>query len=242
LVDRLRSARNIDVYVTLTGQHREMLDQVNDMFGISGDHDLNILAPKQTLASITGKTLAGLTGLLGTVRPDADVVQADNGTSTAAALAAFYEKIPVVHLEAGLRSGYRYSPFPEEINRKITTQIASLHLAPTASSRANLLRENVPEPDIAVTGNTVIDALHAVVAQPADFTTPELNVLAEHEGPMLLVTTHRRESYGDAMSNIGRALRELATDRPNLLIVFPAHRSPVMREAVLPHLHGLENV
>ncbi|GAB3566413.1 non-hydrolyzing UDP-N-acetylglucosamine 2-epimerase [Spelaeicoccus albus] len=242
LVAALRETAELDVFISLTGQHREMLDQVNELFGIVGDHDLNILSPRQTLSAITAKTLGGLAELFETVKPDAVVVQGDTGTSTAAAMAAFYEQIPVVHLEAGLRSGHRYSPFPEEINRKITTQIASLHLAPTASSRANLVHEGVPDDDIVVTGNTVIDALHEVVRRPADFTTPELAALARIDAPVLLVTTHRRENYGDAMSNIGRALRQLATERPELRVVFPAHRSPVMREAVLPHIDDLPNV
>ncbi|GAB3562096.1 UDP-N-acetylglucosamine 2-epimerase (non-hydrolyzing) [Spelaeicoccus albus] len=242
LIALLREGPELDVFVTVTGQHREMLDQVNDLFGIAGDHDLNIHSPRQTLSAITAKALAGLSSLFATVRPDAVVVQGNTGTSTAAALAAFYEKIPVVHLEAGLRSGHRYSPFPEEINRKVTTQIASLHLAPTQSSRANLIREGVPDGEIVVTGNTVIDALHTVVKAPAAFTAPELRAAIRRDGPLLLVTTHRRENYGDAMSNVGRALRQLAAERPELRIVFPAHRSPVMREAMLPHLENLSNV
>lgn len=245
LVHALRGAPGLDVFITLTGQHREMLDQVNSLFNIAADHDLNIISDKQTLVDITGRTLVGLNELFARVRPDAVIVQGDTNSAAAAALAGFYHHIPVVHLEAGLRSGNPASPFPEEGNRKVISQLAALHLAPTAESRANLLRENVRAADIAVTGNTVIDALLSAARDESGFTDPGLagaGPAGAHTGPRLLVTTHRRENFGESMQNIGKAVASLAIDRPELQIVFPAHRSPVMREAVLPHLENLSNV
>jgi UDP-N-acetylglucosamine 2-epimerase (non-hydrolysing) len=226
----------------VTGQHREMLDQVNQLFGIVPDHDLDILQPGQTLAGITSRVLEGLDPILKATQPDAVMVQGDTTTSTAAALAAFYRQIPVVHLEAGLRSHDITSPFPEEANRKITTQIAALHLAPTAASKANLLREGVAAADIAVTGNTVIDALLMTAGKEVPFADPALENLASSTRPILLVTTHRRENWGDNMHGVGRALARIARSEPELVIVLPAHRNPIVREALLPYLNGLGNV
>jgi UDP-N-acetylglucosamine 2-epimerase (non-hydrolysing) len=226
----------------VTGQHREMLDQVNELFGNVPDHDLNILQHGQTLAGITGRVLEGLDPILDAIKPDAVMVQGDTTTSTAAALAAFYRQIPVVHLEAGLRSHDITSPFPEEANRRITTQITALHLAPTAASKRNLLREGVAGADIAVTGNTVIDALLMTSGKETPFADPALEQLASSTRPILLVTTHRRENWGDTMRGVGRALASIATREPNQVIVLPAHRNPVVREALLPYLRGLENV
>ncbi|NMR20526.1 non-hydrolyzing UDP-N-acetylglucosamine 2-epimerase [Cellulomonas fimi] len=226
----------------VTGQHREMLDEVNDIFGIVPDHDLDIMKHGQTLAQILGRVLEGLDPILEAVRPDAVMVQGDTTTSTAAALAAFYRQIPVVHLEAGLRSHDISSPFPEEANRKITTQISALHLAPTSVSRANLMREGVAAETIAVTGNTVIDALLGTVDKHLPFTDPALEELAGSGRPVLLVTTHRRENWGEAMHGVGRAIARIARAEPELTVVLPIHRNPVVREAVLPHLAGLANV
>jgi UDP-N-acetylglucosamine 2-epimerase (non-hydrolysing) len=246
IVRALNADERFDCFTTVTGQHREMLDQVNDLFGITPDADLNIMLPNQTLNGIMGRTLSGLDSLIQEQRPDAVVVQGDTTTSTAGAIAAFYLGVPVVHAEAGLRSGNLFSPFPEEANRKITSQIASLHLAPTSTSKANLLREAVTEEDVVVTGNTVIDALLTTVEKKVPFTDPELGALAERvasgTGRVLLVTTHRRENQGDAMRGVGRALARLAARFPDVTIVLPAHRNPVVREAVLPALEGLDNV
>src|SRR5665647_272104 len=226
----------------VTGQHREMLDQVNELFGIVPDYDLDILQHGQTLAGITSRVLEGLDPILEATKPDAVMVQGDTTTSTAEALAAFYRQIPVVHLEAGLRSHDITSPFPEEANRKITTQIAALHLAPTADSKANLLREGVSAVDIAVTGNTVIDALLTTAGKEIPFADPALEHLATSARPILLVTTHRRENWGDTMHGVGRALAHIARSEPDQVIVLPAHRNPIVREALLPYLNGLENV
>ncbi|WP_275451106.1 UDP-N-acetylglucosamine 2-epimerase (non-hydrolyzing) [Arthrobacter sp. H5] len=242
IVAALKSSEHFECIVTVTGQHRAMLDQVNELFGIVPDHDLNIIQQRQTLNSIMTKTIDGLDQLFEAAKPDAVIVQGDTTTSTAAAIAAFYHGIPVVHVEAGLRSGNLFSPFPEEANRKITSQIASLHLAPTSTSKANLMAENVPEKDIVVTGNTVIDALLATVAKQVPFTDPQLEELASSGKRILLVTTHRRENQGDAMRGVGRALARIADAEPELIIVLPAHKNPVVREAVLPALEGKSNV
>ncbi|TFH70762.1 non-hydrolyzing UDP-N-acetylglucosamine 2-epimerase [Cellulomonas sp. HD19AZ1] len=242
LVKAIEASDDLDGVVVVTGQHREMLDQVNALFEITPDHDLDVMSHGQTLAQIFSRVLDGLDPILAAERPDAVVVQGDTTTSTAAALAAFYRQIPVVHLEAGLRSGDLASPFPEEGNRKITSQIAALHLAPTETSRENLLREGVADGDIVVTGNTVIDALYATVGKQVEFSDPGLEELAAQQAPMLLVTTHRRENWGEPMAGIGRAVATIARRFPDLTIVLPAHHNPLVRDALLTALEGISNV
>ncbi|MET3976979.1 UDP-N-acetylglucosamine 2-epimerase (non-hydrolyzing) [Cellulosimicrobium sp. 4261] len=242
VIKALEQSPDFESVTVVTGQHREMLDQVNELFGIVPDHDLDIMSHGQTLAQIFARVIEGLDPILEKEKPTAVVVQGDTSTSTAAALAAFYRQIPVVHLEAGLRSGNIQSPFPEEANRKITTQIAALHLAPTETSRANLLAEGVDDTAIAVTGNTVIDALLTTVGKEIPFTDPRLEQLAASGRRILLVTTHRRENWGGAMEGVGRALARIARAFPDLEIVLPAHRNPVVRDAVLPQLEGIDNV
>jgi UDP-N-acetylglucosamine 2-epimerase (non-hydrolysing) len=226
----------------VTAQHRSMLDQVNRVFGIEPEFDLNIHRPGQTLAEITTRALTGVHFLLAEQRPDAVVVQGDTTTVFAAALAAFYEKIPVVHLEAGLRTGDPWSPYPEEINRRLATRLAALHLSPTSTSRSNLLAENVDPQTVVVTGNTVIDALLWTVGRQFGYGDPVLSDLDDTDAPLLLVTAHRRESWGDPMRAVGRALARIAREYPDLRIVFPIHRNPVVREAILPAIEGLPNV
>ncbi|MGO4247949.1 non-hydrolyzing UDP-N-acetylglucosamine 2-epimerase [Paenarthrobacter sp. RAF54_2] len=242
IVHALHESEEFDCIVTVTGQHREMLDQVNELFGITPDHDLDILQPGQSLTDIMTRTMTGLDKLFSANKPDAVIVQGDTTTSTAGAIAAFYHGIPVIHVEAGLRSGNLLSPFPEEANRKITSQITTLHLAPTTTSRANLLAEGVSAEDIVVTGNSVIDALFTTVDKQIPFTDPQLEELAASGRKILLVTTHRRENQGDAMRGVGRALARIADAEPDLVIVLPAHKNPVVREAVLPALEGKTNV
>ncbi|KLU08109.1 non-hydrolyzing UDP-N-acetylglucosamine 2-epimerase [Kocuria sp. SM24M-10] len=242
IVKALEDSPDFECVVTVTGQHREMLDQVNEIFDIIPNHDLNIIQPRQTLNGILTRTVEGLEVLFAENTPDAVVVQGDTTTSTAAAIAAFYRGIPVIHAEAGLRSFDLLSPFPEEANRKLTSQITSLHLAPTATSKRNLCAEAIPEDDIVVTGNTVIDALLHTVGKKLPFTDPALEQIAASEGKVLLVTTHRRENQGEAMRGVGRALARIAAAEPELTIVLPAHRNPVVREAVLPALEGKDNV
>lgn len=242
VITALEADDRFDSLAVVTGQHREMLDQVNRVFGIVPDHDLDIMSHGQTLTQIFARVMERLDPILAEVRPDAVIVQGDTSTSAAAALAAFYRQIPVIHLEAGLRSGDILSPFPEEANRKITSQIAALHLAPTLRSLANLVAEGVPLEDIVVTGNTVIDALYLAVDRRTAFTDPAVERVAASGRRIVLVTTHRRENWGDAMEGMGRALARIARHFPDAEVVLPVHRNPVVREAVLPHLEGLPNV
>lgn len=242
VIRALQRSPKLASVTVVTGQHREMLDQVNEIFGISPDHDLNVFAHGQTLNALMAKVFDRLDPVLEQESPDALVVQGDTSTVAAASLAAFYRKIPVVHLEAGLRSGNIRSPFPEEANRKVTSQLSSLHLAPTRSSRDNLLREAVAEAAIVVTGNTVIDALLHTVDKRLDISDPRLSALVDSGAQILLVTSHRRESWGGAMEGVGRALRRLAHSFSEMTIVLPAHPNPIVRQAVLPQLQGLDNV
>lgn len=245
IIKALEASDVLEPVVTVTGQHREMLDQVNELFGIEPDHDLNIIQPRQTLNAVMAKTLMGLDTILEDVAPDAVIVQGDTTTSTAGAIAAFNRGIPVVHAEAGLRSFNIFSPFPEEANRKLTTQLASLHLAPTSVSRDNLLRETVPADDVYITGNTVIDALYDVVDKKVPFEEERLRDVAAQVAAgkkLVLVTTHRRENQGDAMRGVGRALARLADTHSDVVFVLPAHKNPVVREAVLPYIEDKSNV
>ncbi|MFJ3404439.1 non-hydrolyzing UDP-N-acetylglucosamine 2-epimerase [Promicromonospora sp. NPDC090134] len=242
VITALEADDRFDSVTVVTGQHREMLDQVNEVFGIVPDHDLDVMSHGQTLGQIFARVMSRLDPILEARRPDVVLVQGDTSTSTAAALAAFYRRIPVVHLEAGLRSGDIMSPFPEEANRKITSQIASLHLAPTLRSLANLVAEGVKLEDIAVTGNTVIDALYLAVERRTAFTDAAVERVAASGRRIVLVTTHRRENWGAAMEGVGRALARIARRFPGTEIVLPVHRNPVVRDAVLPHLDGLANV
>src|SRR5699024_2869293 len=214
----------------VTGQHREMLDQVNSMFGIEPDHDLNIMSNGQSLNGIVAKVIAGIDEILVQEHPDPVVVQGDTSTVMSAAVAAFNRQIPVIHLEAGLRSGDINSPFPEEANRKLTSQIAALHLAPTSTSKGNLTREDISENAIVITGNSVIDTLmYATQNLYVTFEDPRLESLREAKqagatGQVLLVTAHRRENLGAAMDDIGQAVAELARKYPELTVVFPIHK------------------
>lgn len=242
LIGALRQAPDLEPVVVVTGQHRQMLDQVNELFEIVPDHDLDIITPRQTLPDVTTRVLTGTTSVIQSVRPDAVVVQGDTTTSFAAALAAFYEKVPVVHVEAGLRTDDRYNPFPEEINRRLTGRLASVHLAPTATNRANLLAEGIPASDIVVTGNTVIDALFDVVARRITYTDDRISALVDSGRRIVLVTTHRRESWGEPMRSAVRAIADVASSHPDISVVLPLHRNPVVREVVEPVLGGLPNV
>lgn len=229
------------VKVVVTGQHREMLDQVNEVFGITPDVDLDIHSAGQPLTQITTRTLEGLAVVLADEKPDAVLVQGDTSTTFVAALAAFYAGVPVIHTEAGLRTGDPTSPFPEEINRRLTTQIASLHLTPTSAARANLLAENVDEKDIVVTGNSVIDALLLTVATEPELEDPALEDFLKEGRPVVLVTAHRRESWGEPLRQVGRAVARLAAAHPGVDFVFPAHRNPLVREAITPLLESVPN-
>ncbi|WP_110182137.1 non-hydrolyzing UDP-N-acetylglucosamine 2-epimerase [Nocardioides solisilvae] len=236
----LAESRHLEPVVVVTGQHRQMLDQVNGLFGIRPARDLDVIRPRQELHEVTQRVLAGMTEVLRAERPDAVLVQGDTTTTMVAALAAFYEKVPVVHLEAGLRTHDRYNPFPEEINRRLTSQLASLHLAPTSVSRDNLLRDGLDPSDVVVTGNTVIDALLDVVARELPLEDPALAVLDGR--PAVLVTSHRRESWGEPMARTASAVARLAKEFPETVFLLPAHLNPTVREVLLPPLEGLANV
>ena len=240
VVRELYGSRRLDVTVVVTGQHRAMLDQVNALFDIVPDHDLDVIRPRQQLHDVTQRVLAGLTEVIRAERPDALVVQGDTTTSFAAGLAAFYEQVPVVHVEAGLRTDNRYDPFPEEINRRLTSQLTSLHLAPTHTSRSNLLRDGIAEQDVVVTGNTVIDALMDVVARRLPLENPALEVMDGR--PAVLITSHRRESWGQPMARTAAAITRLAKEFDEVAFVLPAHLNPTVREVLLPPLEGLANV
>jgi UDP-N-acetylglucosamine 2-epimerase (non-hydrolysing) len=228
--------------VTVTGQHREMLDQVNDLFAIVPDHDLDLMVPGATLTELASRTLMAIGRLVELVEPDAVVVQGDTSTALFTALAAFYQGCPVVHLEAGLRSGDTTSPFPEEANRRQTAPVAALHLAPTAQARGNLLRENIPEHDIAVTGNTVIDALYSVLDLPVDFCDAGLAALIASDERYVLVTSHRRESWGQPMRNAMEGLRLVADKNSDVRLVIPMHRNPIVRSVICDVLSDSANV
>ena len=242
IVKALKEADEFECVVVVTGQHREMLDQVNELFGITPDYDLDVIQPRQTLNGLLTKTIAGLDEIFEKEKPDAVVVQGDTTTSTAGAIAAFYRGIPVVHAEAGLRSYDIFSPFPEEANRKLTSQIASLHLAPTSLSKRNLERETFKGSDIVITGNSVIDALLTVVEKKVPFSDPKLEELVSSGKRIVLVTTHRRENQGEPMRGIGRALAKLSNAEPDVEFILPLHRNPAVREALLPEIEGLPNV
>ncbi|MGP9607482.1 non-hydrolyzing UDP-N-acetylglucosamine 2-epimerase [Glutamicibacter sp. AOP33-2CA-4] len=242
IVKALKEAEGFDCVVVVTGQHREMLDQVNELFGIKPDYDLDVIQPRQTLNGLLTKTIAGLDEIFEKEKPDAVVVQGDTTTSTAGAIAAFYRGIPVVHAEAGLRSYDLFSPFPEEANRKLTSQIAGLHLAPTSLSKRNLERETFNSKDIVITGNSVIDALLTVVEKKIPFTDPQLEEIVNSGKRIVLVTTHRRENQGEPMRGIGRAIARLSAAEPDIQFILPLHRNPAVREALLPEIDGIPNI
>ena len=224
-----------------TGQHKEMLEQVNSMFGIKPAYDLGLMKPGQGLNEIVSRALAGLDEIITEVEPDVIISQGDTSTAMAAAMAGFHRGVKIVHLEAGLRTGDIFSPFPEEANRKIIGQVASLHLAPTEGSLENLRMENFRSKDIVVTGNTVIDALLEAASWDTTFADPKLQEAAASDKRMVVVTTHRRENL-DAMKEIGGAVQDLAKAYPEIYFALPLHLNPAVRQAVLPEVQNLDNV
>lgn len=245
VVRGLVSAGDFDVKVCVTAQHRQMLDQVLDLFKIVPDYDLDLMRPGQDLYSLTAGVLTNLKPVLEDFSPNLVLVHGDTATTLATSLAAYYAQIPVGHVEAGLRTGNIYSPWPEEVNRKVTTTIARLHFAPTESARQNLLRENVPSDHVAVTGNTVIDALHQVVKLLDDditLSTKFVHDFALDEGRrLILVTGHRRESFGDGFGRICDALEEISK-RDDVQIIYPLHLNPNVKGPVEKRLGSLHNV
>ena len=226
----------VNLRVLATAQHRHMLDQVNDFFGINPDFDLNIMRPNQALTALTGRLLLELDSVLHTEKPDAVLVQGDTTTVMTVALACFYHRIPIGHVEAGLRTWDIQNPFPEEANRVIAGKLARWHFAPTEVSRQNLLKEGVPDKDIIVTGNTVIDALLMTAAK--DLT---LDIPLDPAKRLVLVTSHRRENFGEPFRNICRALRTLAQNNPDVQFLYPVHPNPNVKDVAYQFLAELPN-
>lgn len=242
LVKELASRPGIESLCCVTAQHRQMLDSVLEVFSVRPDRDLDIMAPRQTLSHITSKCLLGMDEAIDELKPDMILVHGDTSTTFAGALSAYYHQVSVGHVEAGLRTYDKYAPFPEEMNRVLTSSIADLHFCPTAGNRENLLREGQDPEGIFITGNTVIDALNTTVRKDYRFTTDELNRLPYGEKKVLLVTCHRRENYGEPMKQIMLALRQIAEENRDVELVYPVHLSPVVREAVDQYLRGAPRV
>ena len=232
----------IEPIVAVTAQHREMLDQVLQLFAIKPDYDLNIMTAGQTLYDVTGRALAGLKDVLAEAQPDMVLVHGDTTTTFVGALASFYAQIPVGHVEAGLRTGNKFSPYPEEMNRKLTGAIADIHFAPTSTSKNNLLKENIDPAAIVVTGNTVIDALQTTVKADYRFTDSGLQKALAGGKRLILVTTHRRENLGEPMRHVYQALRKVLENHPDVEAIFPGHKNPKVREIVNEELGKLAQV
>lgn len=247
VVQALYAHPKIQARVCVTAQHREMLDQVLELFSIEPDYDLNIMLPGQTLTDITGNILKGMESVLHESRPDVVLVHGDTTTTLATSLAAFYQRIPVGHVEAGLRTGDLYSPWPEEANRKITAALAKWHFSPTESAKANLLAENIAKENILITGNTVIDALLEVknkLENDHKFQSrccEQFDFIADNSR-IILVTGHRRESFGGGFERICDALAITAKQQPNVQIIYPVHLNPNVREPVNRLLRDIDNI
>ncbi len=245
-----RYPEEFETIVCVTGQHRQMLDQVLSLFEIIPDYDLNIMQPNQDLYDVTSRVLLGMRDVLKLSKPDAVFVHGDTATSTAAALAAFYLQIPVAHVEAGLRTGNIYSPWPEEMNRLLTGRLTTYHLSPTIGAERNLLNENIPQEQILVTGNTVIDALQWVIKKIKEDISIEQQICSQlkqsgydvsrinQERKLILITGHRRENFGDGFLNICQAIKELAEKYPAIDFLYPMHLNPNVRKPVMEILNG----
>ena len=241
LVKELQSREEIESICCVTAQHREMLDSVMQVFELTADKDLDIMSPRQTLSAITTKCINGMDDVIEDVKPDLILVHGDTTTTFAGALSAFYHKVRVGHVEAGLRTYDKYSPYPEEMNRKLVTAIADLYFCPTVNNRRNLEAEGIHD-NIFITGNTVIDAIHTTVKADYQFTTPILNELDYENKKIVLVTCHRRENYGEPMREIMTALRALAEKHEDVELVYPVHLSPVVQEAAQTYLGGMDRI
>lgn len=241
IIKEIQKRDKIESYTCVTGQHREMLDQVLEIFDIVPDYDLNIFKKGQSLTEVTTKTLQGLEKVLDELKPDILLVQGDTTTVFAAALAAFYKKIKIGHVEAGLRSGNIYSPYPEEANRKLTGIITNFHFAPTIANKNNLLREGYDENSIYITGNTVIDALKYSVKEKYQFGDEILDNI-DYNKDVILLTSHRRENWGEPMENIFSAVKRVVEERENVEVIFPVHLNPIVREIANKYFSDLDRV
>jgi len=247
LVLALKQETDFQINVCVTGQHRHMLDQVLPVFEVKPDVDLNLMEPNQTLSGFTSKALIALDGYFSQNKPDMVIVQGDTTTVFCAALSAFYHKIPVGHVEAGLRTWNKYSPYPEEINRTLCTKLADFHFAPTEWAKENLLKEGIPEKNIYLTGNTVIDALYIAVKKirddpPVIKGVPPNIMEGKNRSPVVLITGHRRENFGTGFADICQAISELAIKFPAVSFIYPVHLNPNIRKPVFDMLSGRENI
>lgn len=238
IIKVMEKVPEIENVICVTAQHREMLDQVLNLFNIEPDYDLNIFKPGQTLTEITMRALEGLEKVIKEVKPDILLVQGDTTTVFSGALAAFYQKVKIGHVEAGLRSGNLYSPYPEEANRKLTGILADFHFAPTKTNKENLLKEGYPEEKIFITGNTVIDALQYAVKEDYEFAIPLLNEIDFKNKKVILLTSHRRENIGKPMENIFSAVRDITLKHEDVEVVFPIHLNPKVREIAYKVFEG----
>ncbi len=242
LVKALEAEESIQSMVCVTAQHRQMLDQVLELFSINPDFDLNIMKSKQSLTGITNRVLEGLDEIFDKEKPDIILVHGDTTTTFAGALAAFYKQIKVGHVEAGLRTFNKYFPFPEEMNRKLTGSLADLHFAPTESSRRNLLNEGINEKDIFVTGNTVIDAMNFTVEDGYTFENQELNKIDYKNKKVIMITAHRRENWGEGIENICKALKSIVITHEDVELVYLVHLNPVVKDTVYKYLSEVDRV
>lgn len=242
VIRALEEDSRFNVMTVITGQHQQMLDEVDELFGIEPDIDLSVFEAGQSLNHLAAKIVSRIDGILAELTPDALLVQGDTTSVLMAAITAFNRQIPVVHLEAGLRSGGLDSPFPEEGNRRLVSQIARLHLAPTARSRENLIAEGVDPAWIAVTGNTVVDALEMMIDGAGPWANPVAEQLVESGMTLVTVTSHRRENWGRPLRRIGRAIRRVADERPEVHFVLPLHANPIVRNTLEKLLGGASNV
>ncbi len=243
LVKELEKYNNeIESVVCVTAQHRQMLDQVLEIFNIKPDYDLNIMKERQTLVEIASRSLEGLDAVMKEAKPDIVLVHGDTSTTFVGSLAAFYNQIAVGHVEAGLRTYDKYAPYPEEINRRITGVIADMHFAPTESNRQNLLSEKTDPNTIYVTGNTVIDALKTTVREDYEFKDETLKTMPWDSKKVIVMTAHRRENLGEPLKNICMAVRELVEEFPEVEVVYPVHMNPAVRETAQEILGGIDRV
>lgn len=232
LVKELMKNEHIESIVCVTAQHREMLDQVLEIFDLKPDYDLNIMRQRQTLAGITTRALEGLSDVMAEAKPDLVLVHGDTTTTFAGALAAYYNQIKVGHVEAGLRTYDKYQPFPEEMNRKLTGALTDIHLSPTKLAKEHLLLENVPEKDIYITGNTVIDALKTTIEENYKFTVDELNNIDFKNKKVIAMTAHRRENLGEPLKNICKAVKRIVEKYEDVEVVYAVHKNPAVRDVV----------
>jgi UDP-N-acetylglucosamine 2-epimerase (non-hydrolysing) len=236
-----KDSRHFKVKICITAQHREMLDQVLTVFDIKPDYDLNIMKDNQTIFDINIRILNGLKGIIKKINPDLMFVQGDTTTAFVSALAGFYLKIPIAHVEAGLRTDDKYAPFPEEMNRQLITRLADFHFAPTQKAKENLLKEGVKKENIRVTGNTVIDALKLCLKMHSKVDLPVLKNI-NPQNRIVLVTVHRRENFGKPFENICRALKQIVNNHPNVEIIFPVHPNPNIRKPAHKYLSGVNRI